>query len=260
VLPGTVAITLGARRKSKSQPSSALRNRCEEQLAIAARIRVRLARRQRGKPRGELLIGQQQFDRTLLHGEPHPVAAAHDCERAAERRFGRHVQHDRAGRGAAHAAVRDAHHVLHAFACELARNRNIAGLRHARRADWSDPLQHERVLCGDVERGVVDAAREVFRIFEDDRAPFMLHQLRIRRRPLDDRAARREIAAQHRDPALRIDRLRERPYHVLREARRRRVELFAKRAAGDRQPSRCSRSFNSRITVASPPARCRSSI
>jgi predicted metal-dependent enzyme (double-stranded beta helix superfamily) len=50
---------------------------------------------------------------------------------ARRRRLGCHVQHDGAGRGAAHAAVRDAHHVLHALARQLARDGEAAGLGHA---------------------------------------------------------------------------------------------------------------------------------
>ncbi len=61
----------------------------------------------------------------------------------------------------------------------------------------------------------------------------MLHQLRVGGGLLDDRGARREVAAQHRDAALRIDRIRARADHVLREAFTGALHLLAERAAGD---------------------------
>ena len=90
---------------------------------------------------------------------------------------------------------------------ELLRDRQIAGLRHARRALGTGVAQHQHVVGVDVERGIVDPQRHVLDGFEHHGAAGMLQQFRARRRMLDDGAARREIAVQHRHRAFRLDRI-----------------------------------------------------
>ena len=77
---------------------------------------------------------------------------------------------------------------------------------------------------------------QVLAVLEHDRAAFVLHQLRIGGRLLDDRAAGRQVAAQHRDAALRIDRVRRRgrTTSCVKPAAGA-LDLLAQRAAGDRQ-------------------------
>ena len=132
-------------------------------------------------------------------------------------------------------AVGDAHHVLHAGARELPRDRDVAGFGHAGRALRTDVLQHQHVVGVHVEVAIVDARREVLeRSRRRPRAPRAPSAPR-RRRLLDDRAARREVAAQHGDAALRIDRIGDRPHHVLRRSPGRRAR--APRRACGRSPS-----------------------
>ena len=82
-------------------------------------------------------------------------------ERAAGGGVGGDVQHDGAERGAAHARVGDAHHVLDAALRELFRNRQIAGFRHAFRRVRAGVLQHHNVLRLNIERWVVDPGGEI---------------------------------------------------------------------------------------------------
>ena len=131
----------------------------------------------------------------------------HQRQRAADGGFRRNMQHDGAERRAAHARVRNPHHVLDAGARELLRDRQIAGLRHARRALRAGVAQHQHVVGGDIEIGIVDPQRHVLHGVEHHGAAGVLQQLRARRRMLDHGAARREIAVQHRHRALRLDRI-----------------------------------------------------
>ncbi len=62
--------------------------------------------------------------------------------------------------------------------------------------------QHQHVVGVDVEIGIVDAQRHVLDGFEHHGAAGVLQQLRARRRLLDDGAARREVAVQHRHRAF----------------------------------------------------------
>ena len=125
------------------------------------------------------------------------------------------MQHDGAERRAAHARVGNAHHVLDALLRELFRDRDIAGFRHAGRADRPGIAHHEDIVFGDVERRIVDALGHVGDGIEHHRAAFMLHQFRRRRALLDDGAARREIAAQDRHAAFFLERIVARTDHGL---------------------------------------------
>ncbi len=167
----------------------------------------------------QLLFGNQQRQFAPADAEADTVTALHVSQRAAHRRFGRNVQHDGAGGGSAHASVGDAHDVLHAGTAELFRDRQVPCFGHAGRALRSDVFQHQNIVGVHVERIVIDALRHVLDVLEHHGAPLVLHQLRVGRRLLDDRPARREIAAQHRDTAARIDRRGQRPNYLLLEPR-----------------------------------------
>ena len=71
------------------------------------------------------------------------------------------MQDDRAEGRAAHARIGDAYHVLYALARELARNRQVAGFRHAWGALGSGVLQHQDVIGCDVEIIPIDALGEI---------------------------------------------------------------------------------------------------
>ena len=127
-------------------------------------------------------------------------------QRAARRRLRRGVQDHRAVGGAAHARVADADHVGDALPQHLRRQRHVADLGHARVALRAAVLQHQDAGLVDVEALVVDARVEVLDVLEDDGAAAVRHQRRRRRARLDDRAARREVAAQHGDAGLVLER------------------------------------------------------
>ena len=57
-------------------------------------------------------------------------------------------------------------------------------------------LQHQDVVRLDVQRGIVDAGRQIFQPIEHHGAALVLEQRWRRRRALQDRAARRQIAEQ----------------------------------------------------------------
>jgi hypothetical protein len=86
---------------------------------------------------------------------------------------------------------------------QLARIGKGAGLGHAGRALGADVLQHQHVVGGHVQVVAVDARGQVGGVLEDHGAAFVFHQRRVGGRLLDDGAARRQVAAQHGDAALR---------------------------------------------------------
>src|SRR5712692_5375374 len=80
------------------------------QRAVAA-LEPRRWRLPGGAPAGELIVIHFQAQRPLRHVESDQVTGAHQGERAADERLGRHMQDARAVAGAAHPRVGDADHV-----------------------------------------------------------------------------------------------------------------------------------------------------
>ena len=87
------------------------------------------------------------------------------------------------------------------FSRELARDRDVAGLRHAAGARPS-AAQDQRVVGVDVEVGRVDARREIGEILEDDGAELALEERLVGGGALEDGAVGREAAEQGDDAAL----------------------------------------------------------
>ena len=148
----------------------------------------------------------------VVHAEREParrdvelddVAVADQRERPADERLRRDVQHAGAVAGAAHARVRDAHHVAHALRQQLLRDRQHAPLGHARAAERSGILQHQHRVGRHRQIRIVDPRLQVVVVAEHDRRAGVLQQPRLGGRVLDDRAVRREVAAQHRQRRLR---------------------------------------------------------
>jgi hypothetical protein len=127
-----------------------LQHRAVEERRVAAlgngRRAARPARRERLFPARELGVVDEEIDAPGGDIEANRIAVLHQRERAAERGLGRDVQDDRAERGAAHARVGDAHHVLDALLRELLRDRKVAGLGHSRCPPWAGVGQHEDVV------------------------------------------------------------------------------------------------------------------
>ena len=145
------------------------------------------------------------------------------------------MQDDGAESGAAHPRVRYPHHVLDALPAELHRYREVAGLGHAGRALRPRVAQHEHVVGRDVEVGRVDPRREIVERIEHDGATAVGEQRPARRRMLDHGTAGREIAAEHRDRAARMDRIVDAPNDLLRRIDFRRGDHLAQRPAGYRR-------------------------
>ncbi len=84
---------------------------------------------------------------------------------------------------------------------QLLRDRQVAGLGHARRAARAGVAQHEHVVGVDVELGRRRSRSACPRPNRRRRRGRCAAAARRRRRLLDDRAARRQVAAQHRHAA-----------------------------------------------------------
>ena len=187
-----------------------------QKIKIAAFVRLRDALREEravaalvndfwllpgGAALGELGVADFEFKLARGDIELDHVAVAHEGERAADKRFRRHMQHAGAVRSAAHAGVRDTHHVAHAFLEQLFRDRQLAPLRHAGAAERAAVLQYKHAGLVDVERITVDARIHIVIVLEHHRAAGVLHQPRFGSSRLDHRAVGCEIAAQHGKPA-----------------------------------------------------------
>ena len=174
---------------------------------------------------------------------------------------GRHVQHDRAIGGAAHPRVRNAHHVLDPGARELLRDRQIAGLGHPRSGERPGILQHQEIVRGHVEAGIVDARRQILERGKDDRPPLLLEQFRVGGRALEDRALGRQRAEQRDEPAHGLQRVGERLDHGAVDRAGGCGEPLAPRSRRSRSGNRgASSGCNSRNTAPMPPAANRSSM
>ncbi len=222
-------------RKSKSTPSSACSTVLEEQAGIAAAAARMRRRRLPGlAPRRQLLGVDMKLEPALGHVEGDAVAGLDQGERPADRRFGRDVQHDGAEGRAAHARVGDADHVLHAGARELHGDGERARLGHAGRP-FGPALRSTRMSSAFTSRfGIVAARGKVLQRIEHHGAAGMGHQRGRGGRVLDDRAARREVAAQHRHAAGRLDRILRRADHGLAGHHLGGVDHLLQRVAGDR--------------------------
>ena len=176
-------------------------------------------------------------------------------ERPADERLGRDVQHAGAVGRAAHARVRDAHHVADALppaassgsaACPIPA---CPGRRSAPRAAARAPSPASR------RARIVDARRHVVVVAEHDGRPAMtMEQARLGGGVLDDGAVRREVAAKHRRARLRGDSGRSRGTMTrsLRRARPRGSRRASARSSW--RTTRYSRSPIRSIRAPSPPA------
>ena len=113
----------------------------------------------------------------------------------------------RAGRpsvgGAAHAGIRDAHHVGDARLRSFGGRPMLPTSAMPGIALGAAVLEHQHAVLVDIEIRIVDARVVMLDALEDHGAPAMPHEARGRRGRLHHRTVGREIAAQHRDAALR---------------------------------------------------------
>ena len=112
------------------------------------------------------------------------------------------MQDHGAKRRAAHATIRDAHHVFHTGSCQFLRYGQIACFGHARSAFGADVFQHQNIVGMDIQVRVVNACGQVCAVFKHHSAALVFHQARISGRLFDDGTRWGQVAAQHRHAAL----------------------------------------------------------
>ena len=147
-----------------------------------------------------------QVQTACRHIEGDQITVGHQCQRTTGCRLRHGVQHHRAISRAAHARIADPDHVGDALAQDLRRQGHVANLGHAGIALGAAVLEDQHAGLVDIERLIVDAAVKIIAVFEDNCPPGVLHESRSRCAWLDDRAAGREIAAQHSDTGSLLER------------------------------------------------------
>ena len=155
-----------------------------------------------------------QFQFARFDIEFNQVAFAHQRQRPADVRLRRHMQHAGAVRGAAHARVRNTHHVAHAFFQQLFRNRQLPPFRHAGAAERAAVLQHQHGVFIYHQAVAIDPRVHFVVILEHHRRTGVFVQMRFGSGGLDYRAVGREVAAQHRQPAGGRHRIGARANHI----------------------------------------------
>ena len=112
------------------------------------------------------------------------------------------MEDGRSVRSPAHACITDSDEIRHTAGEQLLGNRQVAPLGHSRGAFRACILEdHDGVLI-DIQIRIVDAAMQVFKIFEDDGTTFMLQQPFGGRCLFEDRSIRADISAQHDQSAV----------------------------------------------------------
>ena len=96
--------------------------------------------------------------------------------------FRRNMQHDGAEAGAAHAGVRDSHHILHAGLQQFLRHRNLSPFRETRSALGAAALHHQHGGGVDGKVVAVDLLAHLIAIFEHIGAPAMRAAAQVSRR------------------------------------------------------------------------------
>ena len=147
---------------------------------------------------GQLASGDVQF---------HFIAHLDRCQRSADGRFRRDVQHYSPETGAAHAGIADANHIPHAAVEQHARHGNLAPFRKSGGALRAAVLHHQHGIFGNFEPGGVNGLVHLPIILENVRFSAMLQQMRRSGGVLDDGAPRREIAAEDHRAAFIRDRI-----------------------------------------------------
>src|SRR4051812_2551859 len=124
----------------------------------------------------EFSLADVQMNAARRHVDLDGIPGAHECQRPADEALRRHVKNAGAVAGAAHASVRDPHHVAYARLYQLLGDRKHAPFRHAGSALGARILQHDDVVGRDREIVALDLARHVVVILEGEREPAMLEE------------------------------------------------------------------------------------
>ncbi len=232
VLPAETVIAGLGRRDSRERPRHGPFGSRRDEARV---LREDAGRRPgRGGPvrpaaRGEVGLADLDVEAAGHDVERHGVAVLHERDRPAGRGLGRDVPDHEAVRRAREAAVR---HERDGLAEALAHERRRHGehLGHARRALRALVADHDDVAGLDPAR--LDGRERRDLAVEDARRTRVAHPLVSRE--LHDRALGRERAAQDREPAVRLERLRDGADDLLPRRLDGVVRLVEERPAGDR--------------------------
>src|SRR5882672_4233015 len=126
----------------------------------------------------QFLGGDLQVQFALFDVQFDEIAVPDESQRSADKGFRGDVQDAGAVAGAAHARVRQAHHVAHPLLEELLRHRQHAPFGHARAAERPGVAQHQHRVGVDLEVVAIDARRHVVVVLEYHGFPGVLEQLR----------------------------------------------------------------------------------
>jgi len=197
------------------RPGSPGRPRCRpvagvhvQPLPSALRVGERRDGGRRRDPLREFGFRHVDVEATGRHVEHDRVAGADQAQWTAGGRLRRDAQNDGAVGRPAHPPVADPDHVADTQPQQLGRQGQVRHLRHSRVATRSAPAQYQHRIGVDVQARVVDPGMQVLDRVEDNGQRPVPQQLQARGGGFDHCPVRREIAVQHGDPGLRLQRRR----------------------------------------------------
>ena len=138
----------------------------------------------------------------LGHIQLNLVARLHKRQRTAHVALRRKMQHAHAVAGAAHAGIREAHHIAHALLQQFVRNRQHPPLGEAGTTFRAGITQHEHGIRRDVQFGIVQFGFEIRIIIKHQRRPAMVEKILRSSGGFHHTTVRREITAQYKRAAL----------------------------------------------------------
>ena len=148
----------------------------EKKSSVTAAV-LRLGRREALSAPPQLCRRYVDLETPLLHVQDDGISVVEKRDGAAGGRLGSDVENDRPEGSTAHPGVGHAHHVRHARAKQLLRDRNLTPLGHARAALGARVSEDEHGFGTHLERRVVDPVLDVVHVLEDDRRPAVAEQL-----------------------------------------------------------------------------------
>ncbi len=154
------------------------------------------------------VVLDQEVDTPRVDVEEDTIAIPDEGQRPADGSLRRNVKDNRAEMSAAHASVRNPHHVPHPPREKSLWDWEHAPFRHPRAPNRAGVPQNENTVFVDVESRIVDPRVHIGKALEDDSTPRVAHQVLACRGALDDRAVRRKVALKDGKAAGGINRIR----------------------------------------------------
>src|ERR1041385_8784021 len=134
------------------------------------------------------------------------ISSANRGERSSYGGFRRGMKHHRAKAGSTHSGVADAHHIVDTLIEQDTGHRDLSPFGKSRGADGAAILHHQNSIFGDREIIAIDLGAHLLDVLEYVCRPAVSEQVRRRRRLLQYRTIRRQIAAQHDGTSFRMKR------------------------------------------------------